>query len=226
MHKHSSIALITCLSLSLLVAGCANSPYGNQRPLTRTEQGAIIGAVTGAALGYALKKKKGAVLVGAVGGGLAGAAVGQYMDRQRQDLQRVLSEEIQRGEAEVVPLQDNVLRVTMTDQTAFDVDSAKIKTGFYSTMDKLSRVLNQYRKTHLTIIGHTDSTGTDSYNQDLSLRRANAVQQYLLSRNVIPERLDTLGRGESEPRAGNDTAQGRQLNRRVEILVTPIVAGQ
>jgi outer membrane protein OmpA-like peptidoglycan-associated protein len=111
----------------------------------------------------------------------------------------------------------------MTGETAFDVDSPRIKPGFYSTLDKIADVVNRYGKTQLIIIGHTDSTGTAQHNQVLSEERAASVQDYLLGRGVIPQRLSAEGVGPRYPRATNDTPEGRALNRRVELVVVPIV---
>lgn len=224
MRLLRNLALATAATLTL--SACATDQYGRRRPLTDAERGAIIGAATGAVVGGLAKKSnrsKGA-LIGAVGGGIAGAAVGHYMDRQKQDLEKVLAPEIGSGAIQVEKLQGEVLRVTMTDQTAFDFDSTQIKPGFYSTMDKIAEVVNRYGKTHLTVVGHTDSVGADDYNQHLSERRARAVTQYFNQRGVIPERLVAEGRGETAPRASNATPEGRRLNRRVEVYIEPIVA--
>jgi outer membrane protein OmpA-like peptidoglycan-associated protein len=207
--------------MSVALAGCAD------RPLTYTETGAIIGAASGAVIGAAAYKKdrtKGAV-VGAVGGGLAGAGVGAYMDAQKRDLEKNLAKEIQAGQARVEKLPNDVVRVTMTNQTAFETDSSAIKPGFNSTMDKLADVVVRYGKTTLVVVGHTDNVGTDSYNQRLSERRALSVAQYLESRRVNGVRLATAGKGETQPVAPNSTESGRQANRRVEIYLEPVVQG-
>lgn len=218
--------LLLALALTFGLAACATDEYGRRRQLTDAERGAIIGAASGAVIGGIASKnnRKKGVLLGAVGGGIAGAAVGHYMDRQKQDLERVLTQERASGAIQIEKMQGDVLRVTMTDQTAFEFDSAEIKPGFYSTMDKISEVVNRYGKTHLTIVGHTDNVGTAQYNQKLSERRAQSVQQYFLNKGVIPERLAAEGRGLTAPRASNATPEGRRLNRRVEIYIEPIVA--
>jgi len=164
------------------------------------------------------------MLIGAVGGGLAGGAVGYYMDSQKKDLEKALAPERDAGAIQIEKLPQNALRVTMTDQTAFAVDSAEIKPRFHSSMDKISTVLNKYGKTELNIVGYTDSTGSAQHNQALSERRAQAVQSYFLQHNVVPQRLSAQGQGENSPRASNATDEGRQLNRRVEINIIPIVA--
>ena len=193
------------LVVSVALSGCAGDGSGpSNRPFTNLESGALIGAV---------------------GGGLAGGAVGAYMDSQKRDLEKNLGQEIQSGEARVEKLPNDVVRITMTSHTAFDTDSVAIKPGFHSTMDKLADVVVRYGKTSLTIVGHTDNVGSDQYNQKLSERRAVSVAQYFESRHVSPLRLATLGKGEGEPVASNNTESGRSANRRVEIYVEPVVGG-
>jgi outer membrane protein OmpA-like peptidoglycan-associated protein len=176
------------------------------------------------AMAYKKNRTKGAV-VGAVGGGLAGAAVGNYMDSQRRDLEKNLAPEIQAGQARVQKLSDQVVVVTMTAQTAFDTDSAAVKPGFRSTLDKLADVVVRYGKTTLTVVGHTDSVGSNTYNQKLSEERALSVAQYLESQRVNGMRLATAGKGETVPVANNATEAGRAANRRVEIYVEAVVQG-
>ena len=210
------------VSLAVAVAGCATD-----RPLGHRETGSIIGAVGGAVVGamaYDRNRTKGAV-IGAVGGALAGGAVGRYMDDQRRDLEKNLSREIQSGQARVEKLANDVVRITMTNQTAFETDSAEIKPGFHSTMDKLADVVVRYGKTTLTIVGHTDNVGSNSYNQRLSERRAHSVARYLESKQVNSIRLAIAGKGESQPIVSNNSESGRQANRRVEIYVEPVTQG-
>jgi outer membrane protein OmpA-like peptidoglycan-associated protein len=146
------------------------------------------------------------------------------MDKQKKDLQKVLQPELNSGVITLQPLSDNRLLISMTGETAFDTNQARIKPGFYSTLDKIANVVNRYGKTQLIIIGHTDSTGSPQRNQVLSEQRADAVQQYLLSSGVISQRLSAEGVGPRYPRASNETPEGRALNRRVEIAVVPVVA--
>lgn len=220
--------LASVLAVSFVVTGCSSDGSATgKRPMTNMETGAIVGAIGGAVVGAVAYKKnrtKGAI-VGAVGGGLAGGAVGAYMDSQRKDLEKNLAKEIQAGQARVDKLGGNVVRITMTNSTAFDVNSTAIKPGFNSTMDKVADVVIRYGKTTLTVVGHTDNTGSAGYNQHLSEGRALSVARYLESRNVNPLRLATSGKGESEPIASNGTEPGRQANRRVEIYVEPVVQG-
>jgi outer membrane protein OmpA-like peptidoglycan-associated protein len=218
--------LVLVPAIGILVSGCASEGSATgSRPMTNMETGALIGAVGGAAVGAMANshnRTKGAV-IGAVGGGLAGGAVGAYMDSQKKDLEKNLAKEIQTGEARVDKLPNNVVRITMTNQTAFDINSSDIKPGFHTTMDKLSDVVIRYGKTTLTVVGHTDSTGSAPYNQKLSERRAASVAQYFEAKNVNPARLATVGKGQTEPIASNATESGRQQNRRVEVYVEPVV---
>ncbi|HSG74532.1 MAG TPA: OmpA family protein [Burkholderiales bacterium] len=219
--KKSWIAMIVG---GALLAGCQTDP---NRPMTRTQSGAMIGALGGAVVGamaYKKNRTKGAV-VGAIGGGLAGAAVGNYMDGQKRDLEKNLAPEIQAGQVRVQKLSEQVVLVTMTSQTAFEVDSTNVNPGFRSTLDKLADVVVRYGKTTLTVVGHTDSTGSNTYNQKLSEERALSVAQYLESRNVNGMRLATAGKGETVPVASNASEAGRQANRRVEIYVEAVVQG-
>ena len=214
---------VAVLSASVGLGGCVMGERG--APLTDSEKGALIGAAGGAVLGalaYSKDRTKGAV-IGVIGGGIAGSAVGAYMDNQRRDLQKYLSPEIASGQARVERLANDVLRITMTNQTAFATDSSDIKPAFHSTMDKLGEVLVRYGKTTLTIAGHTDNVGSAPYNQKLSERRAVAVAHYLEARKVNALRLSTVGKGESVPVESNATEAGRQANRRVEIYVQPVV---
>ena len=213
--------------LSMIASGCTSDGSADgKRSMNNMEMGALIGAAGGAAIGAVAYKKnrtKGAI-IGAVGGGLAGGAVGAYMDSQQKDLQKNLAKEISGGQAQVEKLPNDVVRITMTNATAFDVNSSQIKPGFYSSLDKIANVVIQYGKTTLTIVGHTDNTGKPEYNQKLSEERALAVARYLESKNVNPMRLATSGKGETAPIASNATESGRQANRRVEIYVEPVVA--
>lgn len=221
------ITKLTCflLAATLTLGACATDEYGNSRQMTDAEKGGLIGAGIGALLGLRAKDKSRAVLYGIVGG-IAGASVGNYMDNQKKDFEKQLHNEIQRGDIRIEKLPQNALMVTMTAQTSFAVDSSQIKPAFYSTLDKIAQIVNRYGKTHLDLIGFTDSTGSNAYNQQLSQRRANSVLGYLRNRGVIPQRLTAQGMGEQHPVASNATAAGRALNRRVEIIIEPVVAPQ
>lgn len=213
------------IAVAASVAGCAAD--GSMPTMGHRETGTLIGAAGGAVIGaiaYDRNRTKGA-LIGAVGGALAGGVVGRYMDDQKRDLEKNLAREIQSGQARVEKLPHDVVRVTMTSQTAFDTDSAAIKPGFHSTMDKLADVVVRYNKTALTIVGHTDNVGSNGYNQRLSERRARSVAQYLEAKQVNSMRLAIAGKGETHPVASNASESGRRANRRVEIYVEPVTQG-
>jgi outer membrane protein OmpA-like peptidoglycan-associated protein len=212
---------------TLALAGCAADGSMGSMNRPYMEPGIFIGAAGGALLGAAAYKQdrtKGAI-IGAIGGGIAGGAVGAYMDSQRKDLEKNLDREIKARQARVDKLQNNVVRVTMTSDTGFATNSADIRSGFNSTMDKIADVVKRYGKTTLTIAGHTDDVGSNQHNQGLSERRALSVARYFESRGVQAVRLATVGKGETMPIDSNSTEGGRAANRRVEIYVEPVVEG-
>jgi outer membrane protein OmpA-like peptidoglycan-associated protein len=213
------------LAVTLVLAGCATDELGNPRPMTETEKGVGIGAAAGAAIGAlsTSKSAKGAA-IGAVGGAVIGGLIGNYMEQQRRDFEKVLADEIAAGNIRVQKVSEGTLLVGMTGETAFETDSAQIKPGFYSTMDKIAAVVNRYGETRLDISGYTDNTGAESYNQALSERRAGAVEGYLLDSGIYPARLTSTGYGELRPIATNSTEEGRRLNRRVDITIVHVDA--
>ena len=208
--------LALAVAVGVALAGCAaDDPY------QRTKAGAAIGAVAGAVVGHQLDSGSGA-LVGAAVGALAGGLVGNYMDKQQAELRETVAQH----DIEMQRLRDDTLKLTLDSEVSFDYDSDRIKPAFRSTLDKLADVIRKYDRTVVHVVGHTDSTGSAEYNQRLSERRAYSVSDYLQSRGVDPSRMRAEGRGESEPRDTNATEAGRQLNRRVEIYLKPIVEGQ
>ena len=205
---HAKKSIISLVVLSLAVTGCAS---------TNTEKGAAIGAVTGAVLGKSTSNHKNKRAVwGAAIGAIAGAAIGNYMDKQEQEFR----DELSGSGIEVVREGDN-LRLIMPANITFATGQAYITSGFYSTLDDIARVLNKYEKTLLSIEGHTDSQGGAEFNQNLSEQRAGSVKQYLTNQDIMASRLQTVGYGETRAVADNTTANGRALNRRVEIQIIP-----
>jgi outer membrane protein OmpA-like peptidoglycan-associated protein len=196
--------------------------------MTNTEKGTAagvgIGAATGAILGQAIERNTGATLLGAaagaVVGGIAGNMIGTYMDKQEQELQQLVAG---RQGATVQRQQDN-LSITMKSDVLFDSGSSLIKPGGYDEIARIADVLNRYPQTRVTVEGHTDSTGSNSLNLRLSEERARAVGEALIARGVDPGRITTVGLGASRPIASNTTEAGKQLNRRVAILIVPIEA--
>ena len=202
------------------VTGCATDD-----PNRRAKTGAAIGAVAGAVLGHQVSHGSGK-WVGAAVGALAGAGVGHYMDNQQKDFEQALREERQQNQLEIERLKDDTLKLSLDSEISFDFNKSNINSAFKPSLNKLTDVLVKYDRTVVHVVGHTDSIGADGYNQRLSEQRAENVVIYIEQRGVPFDRLLSEGRGETEPRATNETEAGRQLNRRVEIYVKPIVEGQ
>lgn len=181
----------------------------------RTYQGAGAGAVLGGLIGSIESSKHAAV--GAGIGALAGGAVGQYMDRQEQ----AMRQQLQGTGIEVQRQGDNLL-LNIPNSITFDFDSARVWSHAEGTLRNLAGVLNQYPQTMIDVIGHTDNVGSDSYNQTLSEKRAQAVANKLRDYGVASNRLMVLGKGERQPKASNETEAGRAQNRRVEVLISPV----
>jgi len=215
--RHTAVAC----SLALALGGCATQDDPNQR----AKVGAAVGAVAGAVIGHQLDDKFGR-WVGAAVGALAGGGVGHYMDRQQQEFEAEMQREREANQLEIERLRDDTLKLTVDSEVSFDFARADIKPAFRPSLDKLAELLLKYDRTVVHVVGHTDSVGSETYNQGLSEQRAISVGDYLASYGVPRQRLRTEGRGESEPRASNATEAGRQLNRRVEIFVKPVVEGQ
>jgi len=214
-------AVIVMLLAALAMPGCATM---KENP--KTTIGAATGAAVGAGVGYALGKGKGAA-IGAVVGGLAGGAIGHYMDKQQREFDQLLAESQAREQEAIlqgVKREGDSIMLTFKSDVLFDVNSSAIKPGAYSSgeIDRLSQILNRYPETRIKIIGYTDSTGSESYNLQLSEQRANAVKNALSIKNVDAVRMTAMGMGESNPVADNSTEGGRQLNRRVSIMIEPI----
>jgi outer membrane protein OmpA-like peptidoglycan-associated protein len=205
---------------ALLLAACTTHADGTQSA-NKTAIGAGIGAVAGGVLGNRLDKdnRVRGTVIGAAAGTAAGAGIGYLMDRQEAELREQLASERTDHAIELERVRDDLLKLTLANEISFDFGSAAIKPAFKPTILKLAEVLRKYDRNEITIIGHTDAVGSDSYNQVLSERRAVAVREELSLLGVPASRLRAIGRGEFEPRADNGTEAGRQLNRRVEILV-------
>jgi outer membrane protein OmpA-like peptidoglycan-associated protein len=213
-----------CIALGcLLLASCTTNEDGTTS-VNRTAVGGAIGAVAGGVLGNRLDKKgsrTGGTIAGAVAGAAVGAGVGYALDSQQRAFEEELEKERAANEIEIERVRDDLLKLTLDSEVSFDYNSAAIKPAFQQSLTKLANVLAKYDRNHVTVVGHTDSTGSDAYNQDLSVRRADSVITELRNRGVPGGILAAEGRGEREPRADNGTEAGRQLNRRVEILIQP-----
>jgi outer membrane protein OmpA-like peptidoglycan-associated protein len=221
MTKTLRTTYVAAIALSALaLSGCVTNPEtGNQR-VSRAGIGAIGGALGGYLLGDVIggRNDRTEKILGAGIGALAGAGVGYYMDEQERKLRAQTA-----GSGVEVVRQGDELLLRMPSGITFATDQSSIQPQFYTTLNEVGTTLKEYPKTTIDVLGHTDSTGSDSYNQTLSERRARSVSDYLAAQGVQSIRLATRGYGESQPVASNDTESGRAQNRRVEIRVTPVV---
>jgi outer membrane protein OmpA-like peptidoglycan-associated protein len=210
--KLSRFALLAVAS-TLALSACQQGVSKNVG--TGAAAGAIIGAGVGMAAGGDDKRN---AAIGATVGAVAGAAVGVYMDKQERELREATA-----GTGIEVERKGDQIELTMPSNVTFAVDSAEIQSAFYGPLNDVAKTLVAYPSTAVDILGHASSDGADDYNMKLSQRRADAVANYLTSQKVQPVRLVATGKGETQPIADNKTAEGRAANRRVEILLTPIV---
>ena len=204
--------------------GCQTTDaYTGEKKVNKTSKGAGIGALAGAVLGAATgdnsKERRERALIGAGVGALSGAGVGAYMDRQEAKLRAQLQ-----GTGVSVTRSGNDLILNMPGNITFKTASADLNAGFFQVLDSVTLVLKEFDKTLIDVEGHTDNDGYDSYNQKLSVQRASSVGSYLQSHGVNGQRIVTFGAGESRPIA-NNTSDGRQQNRRVELKLQPITEG-
>jgi outer membrane protein OmpA-like peptidoglycan-associated protein len=215
-------AVTTLSAAALLLAACSTDPYTGEQKISNTAvgatTGAILGGVGGAILGEttSLKTRK-AALIGAGIGALAGGGVGVYMDSQEAKLRRRLE-----GTGVSVTRDGESIILNMPSNITFATDQSDIKPNFYATLNSVSIVLKEFNQTLVDVEGHTDSDGSDEYNQQLSQRRAEAVAEYLVSQELSPERFETKGYGEARPVATNASGGGKARNRRVEIQIVPL----
>ena len=215
--------LISLPCLFALQACTTFDPYTGDEKTTKTAIGASIGAGVGAVIAYIDNKDEDSrqrnkrILAAAGGGAAIGGGIGYYMDAQEAKLRKQL-----RGSGVSVERAGDNINLIMPGNITFASNSANINATFYSVLDSVALVIAEYDKTLVVVAGHTDSDGSDSFNQDLSQRRAGSVSEYLISQGILPVRLETVGFGEAQPIAGNNSAEGKQLNRRVEITLLPI----
>ncbi len=203
----------------LATAACTTDPETGQQRISKAAIGGIGGALGGYLLGDLVggRRDRTEKIVGAGIGGIAGAGIGAYMDKQERDLRaRTAGTDV-----EVIRQGDDLL-LNIPSGINFAYNSAAVQPQFQRTLDQVASVLSEYNRTYVDVYGHTDSTGSDSYNQVLSERRAAAVADYLSTRGVQSARIGTRGFGETQPIATNETEEGRAANRRVEIKIVPI----
>jgi outer membrane protein OmpA-like peptidoglycan-associated protein len=213
------ITLLTCVVFCFTACSTVN-PYTQEKQTSKVAIGTGIGAASGAVIGLLTadsKHRQRNALIGAGIGAVAGGGVGYYMDVQEAKLRQRL----QNSGVSVTRSGDQIM-LNMPGNVTFETNSADINAGFYDVLNSVAIVLNEYSKTTVDIVGHTDNVGSDAHNQQLSEGRARSVAEYLASQKVVPARLLIAGRGESEPIASNDTPEGRSQNRRVTIQIIPV----
>lgn len=221
-----SIKFVLAMTLvAVFASGCETlDPYTREEKTSKATKGALIGAAAGAVVGLisgddAVERRQRA-LIGAGVGALAGGAVGNYQDRQEAKLRAELE-----GTGVSVTRMGNNITLNMPGNVTFATNSSDLSPAFFDVLNSVGKVLGEFNKTVVEVAGHTDSTGSDAYNQSLSERRAGSVSSYLTSQGVAQQRVITVGMGESRPVADNTTDSGRQANRRVEITMVPVTAG-
>jgi len=212
------------ISSLISLSSCTTyDPYTGEQETSKTAIGAGIGAGVGAVIAYLdnkgedSRKRNQRILAAAGGGAAIGGGIGYYMDAQEAKLRKQL-----RGTGVGVERVGDNINLIMPGNITFATNSSDINAGFYPVLDSVALVLDEYNKTVVVVAGHTDSDGADDFNQRLSQRRAQSVSDYLVSRSILPDRLETVGFGERQPVAPNTTAEGKQLNRRVEITLLPV----
>lgn len=224
MDIRASKLVIAVVAAAVVVSGCETlDAYTRESKTSSATKGALIGAAAGAVVGLisgddAVERRQRA-LIGAGIGALAGGSIGYYMDRQEEQLRA----ELEGTGVSVTRIGDNIT-LNMPGNVTFRTDSSDLSPAFFDVLNSVGKVLNEFDKTVVEVAGHTDSTGSESYNQNLSERRAMAVGQYMQAQEVSGQRLITLGMGELRPVADNGTSAGRQANRRVEITMVPLTS--
>ena len=220
MSVPSKLVLVAVATgLLSTTAACVTDPNTGERRVSRAAIGAVGGAVGGYLLGDLVggRRDRTERIIGTGIGALAGGAVGAYMDRQEQELRRQTA-----GSGVEIERRGDELVLTMPSGITFAFDRYDVQPQFRPTLDKVAEVLGDYPQTMIDIYGHTDSVGSDAYNQTLSENRARAVADYLSMQGVHKVRMATLGYGETQPIADNGTESGRAANRRVEIRIVPV----
>ena len=219
MTIRSRILAAAAIGALVTTTACTTDPETGERRISKTAIGGIGGALGGYLLGDLVggRRDRTEKIVGAGLGGLAGAGIGAYMDKQERELRaRTAGTDVR-----VIRQGDNLV-LNIPSGITFAYDSADVQPQFRRTLDQVAGTLAQYDETYVDVYGHTDSTGSDAYNHGLSERRATAVADYLSGRGVQTARIGTRGFGKTQPIASNDTDAGRAANRRVEVKIVPI----
>ena len=209
---HKSLQIITILTISSFsLLACTENPYN-------AKQGAIIGATAGVMSGFLTGDDSNGTIKRAIAGAALGAAIGNELDIQEEELRKDLG-----GSGALIKNTGDQLIVTLPEAITFDIDSSEVRYSLEDSLVRLSTSLNKYPNTNVEVIGHTDNVGGQDYNQKLSTRRAESVSSILAQNDVSRSRIKAYGRGELEPKMTNETSKGRASNRRVEIIITPLV---
>jgi outer membrane protein OmpA-like peptidoglycan-associated protein len=217
VNRFAKVAVTAAVLIGIAACSTVN-PYTREQQTSKAAKGAGIGAAAGAVVGLLTKGDKlQNALIGAGVGALAGGGVGYYMDVQEAKLRQRLE-----GTGVSVTRMGDNITLNMPSNITFALNSSDLNAQFFNALDGVSMVLKEYDKTVIEVAGHTDSSGSDQYNQALSERRAQAVAGYLSSHGVKTQRLITIGAGEGHPVASNDTETGRAQNRRVEMTIVPV----
>lgn len=207
---------LVLILIAAFAAACAttdgNAPNDNQKTKRGATIGAVAGAIAGAVIGNQSGNNRTGAVVGAAAGAAVGAAIGRRMDKQEEELKQIPGVEVTRPS-------EGEINVQLTSDILFDYNSSALRPESRSTLDQLGTNFRQYPDNRVVVEGHTDSVGSDSYNQKLSEQRAANVADYLIDRGVPASNVVVYGFGEARPKSSNDTAEGRQLNRRVEIHI-------
>ena len=224
MKNLSNILVTIAVSGTLLITGCTTyDAYTGEEKVSNTAKGAGIGAGVGALIAYfankdeSSKERQKRMLAAAGVGAIAGGGVGYYMDSQEAKLRKQL-----RDTGVSVVREGDTISLVMPGNITFDTNSGNLKSSFYDVLNSVAIVLEEYESTIVAVSGHTDSTGSRDYNQQLSEKRARSVADYLKSRNIVDARFEVVGFGEDYPIADNSSADGRAQNRRVELTLIPI----
>jgi outer membrane protein OmpA-like peptidoglycan-associated protein len=221
MMTRASKITVALLVAALPLSACTTNPETGNKRVSKTVIGGVGGALGGYLLGDLIggKRDRTEKILGAGIGAIAGAGVGYYMDEQEKKLRKQTA-----GTGVGVTREGDELVLDMPSEVTFATGSANLSPTFRTTLDKVASTLGEYEKTYVDVMGHTDSVGSDAFNQTLSEQRATTVADYLSLKGVQRARLATKGYGESQPRQSNTSEEGRAANRRVEIRLVPVTA--
>src|ERR1051325_465270 len=223
--RHSSFGMTMIRKASVLLlaalftAACATTSTDPNDPNGKAKRGAGVGAAAGAIVGAIIGNQSGstrtAAVIGAAAGAAIGAAIGHKMDKQQEELKQIPGVEVTRPA-------ENEIAVQLTNDILFDFNSSALRSESRETLRELANNFRQYPDEEVSVEGHTDNVGSDEYNQRLSEQRAFSVRDYLVDQGMPTERVSAVGFGKTQPKATNDTPEGRQVNRRVEIHIRAV----